>query len=127
MAPAGWEINVTIPWSKQIILSASLDDNVIVGFGYTKTVCDEVFDPAELETVKLTLYVPAVVKTCCGFCSAEVALSPKFHNQDVGALLELSEKEIEFPIHIELLLEVNEATGVCVGESSLNIILKSSK
>ena len=49
-------------------------------------------EPDELETVRLTEYVPGEVYVWLGFCAVDVPPSPKLHDQDVGLPDEVSVK-----------------------------------
>jgi hypothetical protein len=46
--------------------------------------------PRELDAVRYTQYVPGVTKVWIGFCSVDVAPSPKSHFQEEGSPVERS-------------------------------------
>ena len=83
-----------------------------------------VFEPAEFVAVKFTLYVPTVLYTWVGFCEVDVLPSPKFHNQDVGELIEVSKNDTlnpAMPLVDPRALKL--ATGAIVGFTVMFIVI----
>ena len=54
-------------------------------------------DPQEFVAIRVTVYVPAVVYVCVGFCNVLVPPSPKFHDQEVGDPVDVSVKVTACP------------------------------
>jgi len=46
--------------------------------------------PPALVAVIVTVYGPAAAKVCCGYCDVDVPPSPKFQDQEVGELVDVS-------------------------------------
>lgn len=46
--------------------------------------------PASFFTVRVTVYLPALVYLCVGFLAVDVILSPKFQDHEVGLSVLLS-------------------------------------
>jgi len=68
--------------------------------------------PALFEAVRVTVYVPAVVYVCTGFCCRVVYPSPKDQTHALGLFVEVSMNWTENGVVPEVLIAEKDATGV---------------
>lgn len=94
--PTVASVNAMVP-----LFEARAKVNAVKGAdALTVTLCDVVLlmVPAELLTVSVTVYVPAVKYVLDGFSIALVVPSPKFHAHTVGLPVEVSVKVATCPL-----------------------------
>ena len=81
-----------------------------------------VSDPNGLEVINSTVKDPELVYVWVGFCKVDELPSPKFHNQEVGVLVDWS-KKLTAPLQVEVVLEEKLVIGGLLGSTQENLIL----
>jgi hypothetical protein len=90
--------------------------NVALGASHDSiAVFPDLFEPATFVAVRLTWYIPTVLKVCCPVWNVLFAVpSPHCHNQLVGTPVEVSVNNTVHGLCPFVLFTVNEATGTGV-------------
>jgi hypothetical protein len=109
-----WTVRGAVP-------DSTVDRNAATGVVATvlTTICpvfETVLLPPAFVAVSVTVYVPAEVYACTGFCSVELPPSPNDQTHEVGELVDESMNWTVVGTVPEVTFEWNNATGVTAAE-----------